>query len=229
MASASDSTPLLADSEPLEAGEYTIPQDRNVTKSLLEKPPFHRTTVVLTHLSAALSIFALVFDLTVILTDAANPHGFYIFWTLLGLVQGLFGISILSTIASSLNLIRLRHARAPLWLWLNLIFDAVIVALTVKWGPEAIARNFDQNPDTWLPDTGAANAARAVIVLLGIGLSAGLIVGLVHLILIPLRCYASFQSGANWRVPGGEFKIDFSVRFLRQEEAVPARRDSGEA
>ncbi|KAL4863976.1 hypothetical protein BDV12DRAFT_189258 [Aspergillus spectabilis] len=230
MASASDTTPLLADSEPLEAGDYTLPQDR-ITTSLPEKPPFFRATVVLTHLSTVLSIIAFLFDLIVIFVDVAHPHGFYLFWNLRELVQAMFGISILTIVASSLNLLRLRHARAPLWLWVNLIFDAVIVAYTVTCGPEALALNFDQSPDTWLPDTGAAETARAVIVLLGIGLIAGLLAGLVHLILFPLRCYASFRSGAwqspqTWRLPGGEFKIEFSIKFLRQEDAV--RRDSGD-
>ncbi|KAL5341186.1 hypothetical protein BJX70DRAFT_76862 [Aspergillus crustosus] len=232
MASASDTTPLLADSEPLEGGEYTFPQDTIITASRLEKPPFFRTTVALTHLSAAFSIIAFIFNLTVIFIDVAHPNGYYMFWTLRELVQSMFGISILTIVVSSLNLLRLRYNRVPLWFLVNLIFDAVIVAYTVSRGPEALALNFDQSPDTWLPDTGAADTARAVIVLLGIGLIAGLLVGLVHLILFPLRCYASFRNGSwqspqTWRLPGGEFKVEFSIRFLRQEE--PGRRNSGEA
>ncbi|KAL2830553.1 hypothetical protein BDW59DRAFT_18469 [Aspergillus cavernicola] len=229
MASASDITPLLANSEALEAGEYERPQDVDHITAIQHHPtPSLRTTVVLTHLSAVLAILGFIFDITVISIDAAAPNGFYMYWNLRERVQGMFGISILTVIASSLNLARLRHSRQPLWTWVNLIIDAVIVIYTINLAPEAIALNFDQSPDSWLPDEKAASVARAVVVLLGIGLISGLIGGLVHLILFPLRCYASFKSGSwrnpqAWRIPSGEFKIEFSVKFLRQEGARESR------
>ncbi|KAL4923916.1 uncharacterized protein BDV17DRAFT_295920 [Aspergillus undulatus] len=221
MATPSDTTPLLADSEPLEAGEYTIPQDgAGAITTPAPKPPYFRTTVVLTHLSAGLAILAFLFDLVVICIDAASPGGFYLFWNLRERLQVLFAISILALITTSLNLARLRHVRRSLWLWVNLIIDAVIVIYTVTLAPEALALNFDQSPTSWLPDRRAATTAQSVIVLLGVGLGAGLGVGLTHFVLFPLRCYAAFVEGSwdTWRVPGGEFKVEFSIKFLRQEE-----------
>ncbi|KAL4921435.1 hypothetical protein BDW62DRAFT_174680 [Aspergillus aurantiobrunneus] len=228
MASASDTTPLLADPEAQESGQYRVPQDGVINTPPQEKPPYFRPTIVLSHLSAALSIIAFIFDLTVICVDAANPGGYYLSWNLRGRLQGLFAISVLALVTSSLNLARLRHARASPFLWVNLIIDAVIVCYTVTLAPEALALNFDQSPSSWLPDNRAADTARAVIVLLGIGLIAGLIAGSVHLILFPIRCYASFVSGSwqsphVWSIPSGEFRIEFSIKFLRKEDGRDSR------
>ncbi|KAL4780983.1 hypothetical protein BJX76DRAFT_363931 [Aspergillus varians] len=234
MASATDTTPLLADSEPLEAGEYQIPQDDTITSPQQEKPPFFRTIIVLTHLSAALSIIAFVFDLAVICIDYARLGGWYMFWNLCGDVQGLFFLtykasqSIITFVASSINLAHLRYTHRPLWLRGNMLFDAVVVAYTIALAPEGLSLNFNQSPDSWLPDKRAANTARAAMVLLGIGLVAGSLLGLVHLILIPVRCYASYKNG-SWRrpptltLPGGEFKIEFSIKFVRQESSRDSR------
>ncbi|KAL4803855.1 hypothetical protein BDV18DRAFT_40055 [Aspergillus unguis] len=258
MASTSETTPLLADSEPLNDNERSNPEAGVTSTSTEDKPPYYRTTVVLTHLSAALSIIALVFDLAGLCIDAASSNGFYLFWDLRSYVQGLFALSILSTITSSLNLARLRHARRPLWLIINLIVDGVIICYTVALGPEALARDLDQDPNSWLPDKGAAYTAKTVVVVLAIGIIAGLLVGfvslslshrilaffacfcfdgkwavlmlvyrLIHLVLLPLRCYVAFVSGSwrTWTVPTGEFKIEFSVKFLRQQEGSGESRE----
>ncbi|KAL2870664.1 uncharacterized protein BJX67DRAFT_245277 [Aspergillus lucknowensis] len=233
MASTSDSTPLLADSEALEAGEYNLPGDQtqDLTTTPQQKEPGVRATIILTHISAALSIIAFLFDLTAIAIGAISPHGYYIFWGLQTRLQTMFAISILTFIISSLNMARLRHSRRPLWLGVNLIVDAVAVVYTASVGPDALARNFNESPDSWLPDEGAVAIAKAVIVVLGIGLISGLLVGLVHLILFPVRCYASIKSGSwqtpqTWRIPSGEFKIEFSIKFLRQEELQEERQGS---
>lgn len=229
MATTSDTTPLLADSEPLEAGEYQLPQDGTLTNPVQRKPTDYRRTILLTHLAAALSIVAFIFDLTVICIDFASPGGFYLFWSLRERLQILFALSIVTAVTAFLNLSRLRHTRQPLWLWLNLIIDAVIGVYTVCTAPDALVLNFDQTPDSWLPDSRAAQTAQAVIVLLGIGLVAGLAAGLAHLVLFPVRCYASFasqswQTPQNWRIPGGEFKIEFSIKFLRQDDGGDSSR-----
>ncbi len=197
MATTSDTTPLLADSEPLEAGEYQLPQDGTLTNPVQRKPTDYRKTILLTHLAAALSIVAFIFDLTVICIDFASPGGFYLFWSLRERLQILFALvrnpptngqtfhtyqapqSIVTAVTAFLNLSRLRHTRQPLWLWLNLIIDAVIGVYTVCTAPDALVLNFDQTPDSWLPDSRAAQTAQAVIVLLGIGLVAGLAAGFV--------------------------------------------------
>ncbi|KAL4996094.1 hypothetical protein BDV10DRAFT_116888 [Aspergillus recurvatus] len=230
MASASENTPLLADSEPLE-GEHQILQDHTVTTAPV-KPPYFRMIVVLIHLSAALSVLAFVLYLIVISIVTAGPGGFYLSWDLEPRVRVLSATSILSFVASALNLARLRHARRALWLWLNLLIDAIIAFFTFVFVPGALALNFNESPDSWLPDRGAVATARAVTVLLGFGLIAGLVVGLAHLVLFPLRCFARFrsepsQSSWAWRIPGGEFSVKFSVKFLRQEEeASRESRDS---
>ncbi|KAL2819778.1 hypothetical protein BJX63DRAFT_428557 [Aspergillus granulosus] len=225
MASTSDTTPLLADSEPLGGNEYQ--NEDNITSLRQKKEPCIQTTVGLTILSVVFSVIAFLFDLIVIAIDAANPHGYYLFWGLRSRLHHMFGISILTLIFSPLNLASIKHSRRPLWLWVNLIVDGVTVVYVVSTAPEALSQNFNQSPDSWLPDNGAANTARAVTVLLAIGLISGLLVAFVHLILFPVRCYASLTSGSwqtpqSWRVPGGEFKIEFSIKFLRQEE----RRES---
>lgn len=92
MATTSDTTPLLADSEPLEAGEYQLPQDGTLTNPVQRKPTDYRKTILLTHLAAALSIVALIFDLTVICIDFASPGGFYLFWSLRERLQILFAL-----------------------------------------------------------------------------------------------------------------------------------------
>lgn len=92
MANTSDTTPLLADSEPLEAGEYQLPQDGTITTPVQRKPTDYRKTILLTHLAAALSIVAFLFDLTVICIDFARPGGFYLFWNLRERLQILFAI-----------------------------------------------------------------------------------------------------------------------------------------
>ncbi|KAL3455441.1 hypothetical protein BJX64DRAFT_71121 [Aspergillus heterothallicus] len=220
MASTSDTTPLLADADHLDGNEYQHGEDNTIT---CRKEPFSRTTIVLTALSAFLSVVAFVFDLTVIAIDAATPHGYYLFWGLRYRVRHMFGMSILTLVFSHLNLVSIKHLRRPLWLWANLVVDAVTVVYVVSTAPEALSQNFRQSPDSWLPDTGAANTARAVIVLLGIGLISGLLVAFIHLIHFPVRCYASLKSGSwqaprSWRVPGGEFKVEFSIKFIRQEQ-----------
>ncbi|KAL2799875.1 hypothetical protein BJX66DRAFT_230805 [Aspergillus keveii] len=220
MASASDTTPLLADADPLAGSEQN---EDNITTFRQKKEPFFRITVALTIFSAVFSTIAFVFDLIVIAIDSAAPHGYYLFWGLRYRVHHMFGISVLTLIFSHLNLASIKHSRRPLWLWVNLIVDAVTVVYVVGTAPEALSQNFHQSPDSWLPDTGAANTTRAVIVLLGIGLVSGLVVAFVHLVHFPVRCYASLKSGSwqapqSWKVPGGEFKIDFSIKFLRQEE-----------
>ncbi|KAL4741172.1 hypothetical protein BDV11DRAFT_78260 [Aspergillus similis] len=230
MASVSENTPLLAESEPLETNEYQVSQNHSVTTAPA-KPPYFRTIVVLTHISAALSVPALVLYSTVISIETARPGGFYLPWHLATRIHVLAVINILSLLASALNLARLRHARRLLWLWLNLLIDAAITFYSLVLVPGALTLNFDQSPNSWLPDRGAAATARAVIVLLGIGLITGLFVGLAHLVLFPLRCFASIQRGPSqsprtWKIPGGEFRVEFSVRFLRQEEANRESRDS---
>ncbi|KAL5048711.1 hypothetical protein BDW71DRAFT_205404 [Aspergillus fruticulosus] len=231
MASASENTPLLADSGPLEAGEYQVFQDHSVT-SAPANPPYFRTIVVLIHLSAALSVLAFVLYLAVISIDTASPGGFYLSWDFEQRIQALCVTSILSSVASALNLAHLRHARRSIWLWLNLLIDAVIAFFTFMLVPGALALNFNQSPDSWLPDRRAVATAWAVIVLLGIGLIAGLFVGLAHLVLFPVRCFASFRSEQSqspwaWRIPGGEFSVEFSVKFLWQEDG--ASRESRDA
>ncbi|RDW79032.1 uncharacterized protein DSM5745_05884 [Aspergillus mulundensis] len=232
MASVSESTPLLADSGPQEVGEYGIAQESTDTPSPQARPPYHRIIVVLTHLSAALSVLALVLYLTVGSLDAAGPGGFYLFWNLVVAIRDLAAICILASIASSLNLARLRHARRPLWLWPNLLVDAVVVFFTFIIVPGALAEASAINPDSWLPDRRGVATARAVIVLLIVGLIASLLVGLAHLALLFLRCFAFFQSEPSqgprtWRVPGGEFRVEFSIKFLRQGDG--ARRESSDA
>ncbi|KAL2849558.1 hypothetical protein BJY01DRAFT_245845 [Aspergillus pseudoustus] len=216
MASTSDTTPLLADTE------YQT-EDNNITTVHQKKDPLIRTTLVLTILSALLSAIAFLFDLTVLAIDAATPHGYYLFWGLRSRVRHMFGISVLTLVFSHLNLASIKHSRRPLWLWVNIVVDAVTVVYVVSTAPEALSQSFNQSPDSWLPDNGAANTTRAVIVLLGIGLISGLLVAFVHLIHFPVRCYTSLKSGSwqapqSWRVPGGEFRINFSIKFLRQEE-----------
>lgn len=92
MATTSDTTPLLADSEPLEAGEYQLPRDGTITTPVQRKPTDYRKAALLTHLAAALSIVAFIFDLTVICIDFASPGGFYLFWNLRERLQILFAI-----------------------------------------------------------------------------------------------------------------------------------------
>ncbi|CBF86873.1 predicted protein [Aspergillus nidulans FGSC A4] len=164
MASVSENTPLLAESEPRETNEYQISQDHSVTTAPAK--PYYRTIVVLTHLSAALSVPAFVLYLTVSSIDIAGPGGFYLSWDLATRIHSLAITSILSFLASALNLARLRHARRPLWLWLNLPIDAAIAFSSLVLVPGALALNFNQSPDSWLPDRGAAATARAVIVFL---------------------------------------------------------------
>ncbi|KAL6235815.1 hypothetical protein BDW75DRAFT_128157 [Aspergillus navahoensis] len=233
MASAPENTPLLADSEPLEAGEYQILQDHSVTTAPA-KPPYFRMIVVLIHLSAALSVLAFVLYLTVISIVTARPGGFYISWDLEQRIQALSITSILSFVASALNLARLRRARRVLWLWLNLLIDAVIAFFTFVLVPGALTLNFDESPDSWLPNRRAATTAGTVIVLLGIGLIAGLIAGLAHLVLFSMRCFALFRSEPSqspwaWRIPGGEFRVDFSIKFLRQEDGSTRETRDSEA
>lgn len=55
----------------------------------------------------------------------------------------------------------------------------MIGVYTVCTAPDALVLNFDQTPDSWLPDSKAAQTAQAVIVLLAIGLIAGLAAGYV--------------------------------------------------
>jgi hypothetical protein len=207
MASVSENTPLLAESEPRETNEYQISQNHSLTTALVK--PYFRTIVVLTHLSAALSVPAFVLYLTVSSIDIAGPGGFYLSWDLATRIHALAITvriwlaliqqknkrkslterstqSILSFLASALNLARLRHARRPLWLWLNLPIDAAITFSSLVLVPGALALNFNQSPDSWLPDRGAATTARAVIVFLGIGLIAGLFVGFVLAHLTPI-------------------------------------------
>ncbi|KAL4819660.1 hypothetical protein BDW67DRAFT_134241 [Aspergillus spinulosporus] len=228
MTSVSENTPLLAESEPRETNGNQSLQNHSVATAPAK--PYFRTIVVLTHFSAALSVPALVLYLTVSSIDIAGPGGFYLSWNLATRIHALAITSILSVLASVLNLARLRHARRPLWLWLNLPIDAAITFSSVVLVPGALILNFNQSPDSWLPDHGAAVTARAVIVFLAIGLIAGLIVGLTHLALFLLRCFASIQSepsqsARSWRIPGGELRIEFSVKFLRQE-ANRESRDS---
>ncbi|KAJ0424885.1 hypothetical protein BJY00DRAFT_225149 [Aspergillus carlsbadensis] len=220
MTSASDTTPLLADADPLGRSERN---EDNITTFRQKKEPFLRTIIVLTILSAFFSTIAFLFDLVVIAINSASPHGYYLFWGLRYRVHHMFSISILTLIFSHLNLASIKYSRRPLWLWVNLVVDAVTVVYVVRTAPKALSQNFHQLPDSWLPDTGAANTTRAVIVLLGIGLVSGVAVAFVHLVHFPVRCYASLKSGSwqapqIWRIPGGEFKIDFSIKFLRQEE-----------
>ncbi|KAL4752043.1 hypothetical protein BDW72DRAFT_78055 [Aspergillus terricola var. indicus] len=229
MASVSENTPLLAELEPQETDGYQISQNHSVNTA--PSKPYFRTIVILSHLSAGFSVVAFVLYLTVISIETAGPGGFYLSWDLATCIHSLAFTSILSLLASAFNLVRLRHARRPLWLWLNLPIDAAITFSSLVLVPGALALNFNQSPDSWLPDRGAAATARAVIVFLGIGLIAGLFVGLAHLVLFPLRCFASIQSEPSqsprtWRIPGGELRVEFSVRFLRQDEANRESRDS---
>ncbi|KAL4902994.1 hypothetical protein BDW74DRAFT_157246 [Aspergillus multicolor] len=223
MASASERTPLLADSGPQEVSEYGIAQETTNTTSPQAKPPYHRKIVVLTHLSAALSVFALVLYVAVVFLDAARPGGFYLYQDLTLAIKGLITICILASVFSSLNLARLRHARRPLWLWPNLLVDAVIAFLTFAIVPEAVWDISIIHPDSWLPDRVGVATAKAVIALLGFALFASLLVGLGHGALFFQRCFAFFQSEQSrdvrmWRIPGGEFRIEFSIKFLRQED-----------
>ncbi|KAL4943766.1 hypothetical protein BDV06DRAFT_129459 [Aspergillus oleicola] len=231
MATTSETTPLLADPEAPPANNSQIPQDgAGLTTTPPAKPPYFRATVVLTHLSAALSTLSFVTYLTTICIDIAGPGGFYLFWNLREHIQVLFGVSILTLIISSLNLLRLRHSHRPLWLVVNLLVDAVVVIYTLSSAPHALTANFDQSPNTWLPDKTAADTTRAVIVILGVGLISSLIVGLAHLVLFPLRCYAAFVGGSwdSGRVPGGEFRVEFAIKFLRQEDRTGALRETRE-
>ncbi|KAL4800714.1 hypothetical protein BDV19DRAFT_383732 [Aspergillus venezuelensis] len=223
MATTSETTPLLADPEASSSNEHQVSQDgAGVTTIPAAKPPYFRAIVVLTHFSAALSILAFICLLTIICIGAAGPGGFYLFYRLRENVQILLGLSILTLIISSLNLLRLRHAQRQLWLLVNLIVDAILIVNLVTTIPAALDGNFDQNPDTWLPDKKAYKTAQAVIVILGIGLVSSLIIGLAHLALLPLRCYTAAVGGGwdSWRVPGGEFRIEVAVKFLRQEDGT---------
>lgn len=92
MASISESTRLLADSEPQEAGEDRVAQNHSTTTPTQDKPPYYRPTVVFTHLAAASSIIAFVFDLTGLCIDAASPGGFYLPELLRWFVQVLFAL-----------------------------------------------------------------------------------------------------------------------------------------
>ncbi|KAL4952689.1 hypothetical protein BDW69DRAFT_185210 [Aspergillus filifer] len=219
MATTSETTPLLADPGAPSSIEHQISQDGAGVTTPAAKPPYFRAIVVLTHLSAALSILAFICLLATICINTAGPGGFYLFYWLRDYVQILLGLSILTLIISSLNLLRLRHSQRQLWLPVNLIVDAILIVNLVTNIPEALDRNFDQSPGTWLPDKKAYNTAQAVIVLLGVGLVSSLIIGLAHLALFPLRCYAATVGGGwdSWRVPGGEFRIEVAVKFLRQE------------
>ncbi|KAL3479317.1 hypothetical protein BJX99DRAFT_255577 [Aspergillus californicus] len=213
MASASDTTPLLADSEYYENNDATLEHP---------KTPYLGQTVVLTILSTAFSILAFVTDLTVLSIDAAAPHGFYLYFMIRGGVRIMFIISTITLLISSLNLVRLKRFHRTLPTVLNIVIDAVIIFYSLAVGPAALIENFDQSSDWWLPDEGAAKVATAVIVLLAIGLISGIIVGGIHLVLFVLRCYAFVKTGSwqrqNWRIPSGEFKVEFSIKFQRQEE-----------
>jgi hypothetical protein len=89
MTSASDTTPLLADADPLGGSAQN---EENITTFRQKKEPFSRATVVLTIFSAFFSTIAFVFDLIVIAIDSAAPHGYYLFWGLRYRVHHMFGI-----------------------------------------------------------------------------------------------------------------------------------------
>ncbi|KKK20917.1 hypothetical protein ARAM_004502 [Aspergillus rambellii] len=218
-------TPLLVDSEPLESGEYEI---HNV-QTMPRKPPYLRATIILTHAAAAFSAVALIFDLTAIILNGISPHDVYLFYRLDEGVRCLVMVNIVSVIASALNLTRLRRTRRSLPLLINLVFDGLIVFLTSTYAPDGVARNLEQDPNYWGPDADAVATATALQIIVGVGMGCSLVAGLAHLALFGLRLYGSFKAGAwrspqTWKLPGGELKLEFSVRFRRQEGAAPAPR-----
>lgn len=86
--------------------------------------------------------------------------------------------SLPSIIFSSLNLARFRRARRPLSLILNLIVDGFLVFEIVPLGSQALSRFYDED-FYWWHNGKARAAAKAELVILGIGLVANLVAGLV--------------------------------------------------
>ncbi|KAI9039783.1 uncharacterized protein KD926_009126 [Aspergillus affinis] len=224
MTDTSENTPLLRSVDPEPIGEY---ESRNPPAP---NPADHslRFVTTLTWVSLVLSVFVVAFGLTVNVLDETNDgESYYIPWDLRGTIRIIAIMALSTALISFLNLVRLRQSHRALWLWLNLVFDFVIAFYAVLGSCMGMTRDwYDCSPESQ-----DCQLARWVKLFISVTFGFGFALGINHLILFLFRCALAFQSRfwqrlQHLRLPAGQFTVEFTVKFLRQEDQRIEREQS---
>ncbi|KAH8432483.1 uncharacterized protein LDX57_010120 [Aspergillus melleus] len=216
MTDISENTPLLRSADPDPIGEHEShdPSTSNPEDHSL------RFVTTLTWVSLALSVLVVTFDLTVIILDENNHNeGYYMPWDLREVIKVMGVVGLSSALFSFLNLIRIYLSHRPLWLWLNLVADFLIAFFAILSAGPGIVQDWSY---TCSPDSYECQLAQPTRLCTFLTLGFAFVLGINHLVLFFLRCALVFQSRfwrglQNWRLPGGQLTVEFTIKFLRQE------------
>ncbi|KAH8689139.1 hypothetical protein BGW36DRAFT_391827 [Talaromyces proteolyticus] len=240
---ASETTPLLAGSIDVEQAHHqhavAAGDDNNITPVDQHYSQSRNRFLILTWLSVFLAIIVLIFGLVVMaLCRNFSPPDWYMDWEVLGLGGSLTGICVLVAFIGFLNLVRLYKSNRPIWLWFNFICDFFFIIFSITFSLlsfEYIVKPWDDckygSHYPHYPNDGDIAScqlfSRNIHILVGFWASFSLVLGLVILVLFLLRWILAYNiwswdwirySNWRWSIPTGVITVEFSIKFLRQEE-----------
>ncbi|QSS53906.1 hypothetical protein I7I53_01310 [Histoplasma capsulatum var. duboisii H88] len=136
-----------------------------------------------------------------------------------------------TALISFLNLVCLYIRRKAMPLVLNLVVDPIVVFYSFGWSVTGLVEN-----SPWC-EPECDGTSKWIQLLAGIGLSFALGLGLTHLALFLMRCVLAIRwvfeqrrnsSGPLFRIPTGQFTVEFTIRLLRQDNAVVPQSADGD-
>ncbi|MCJ1275900.1 hypothetical protein MMC21_003705 [Puttea exsequens] len=203
--------------------------DNNDTENAA--PPHSRTISprsiqILTPTALALSVLTLLLLIATQVALQLGPRHFSIGWQVEDSMKGLIAPSVLSLLFTTYNLVRLRSHRSAAPLPVSLILDIIIGLIALGYGLAGLPSIADGGycysyPHNEIDQDACMRRALPARLVAGVALGAGVLMGLVHLLMVALRGVVVVRSEAwkgPWGFPNGQVTIEFNLKMFKEPQ-----------